>query len=151
MLFEVFKEDYSLSKDIQIWSKMMLETSPVFQFPYGVCHRVSNLDMTKIFEITLPGSHPNLDIFITDPRKQTYTTIDLGSLTGDSLECKREHLCTFEIDIVIRDLRNPGASDACSDTVPYTKCVNEQIDFFYLEVRQDLYTLMTIYQEKDNQ
>ena len=151
MLFEVFKEDYSLSKDIQIWSKMMLETSPVFQFPYGVCHRVSNLDMTKIFMITLPGSHSNLDIFITDPRKQTYTTIDLGSLTGDSLECKKEHLCTFEIDIILSDLRNPGASDTCSDTVPYTKCVNEQIDFFYLEVGQDLYTLMTIYQEKDNQ
>ena len=131
MLFEVFKEDYSLSKDIQIWSKMIMETSPVLQFPYGVCHRVSNLDMTMIFVITMPGSHPNLDIFITDPRKQAYTTMDLGSLTGDSLECKREHLCTFEIDIIIRDLRNPGASDTCSDAVPYNKCVNEQIDIFF--------------------
>ena len=90
-------------------------------------------EMTEIRRLVLNGSYPNAVVYLTDPGMLTHSSIDLSSHTGDKIECDFRSICTFEISIIVTDLRSVSP-DTCSDETSYKRCVEEQTKDIYNEV-----------------
>ena len=72
---------------------------------------------------------------LPDRSRNAYTLKhwSLSSHTGDKIECDFRSICTFEISIIVTDLRSVSP-DTCSDETSYKRCVEEQTKDIYHEV-----------------
>ena len=102
-------------------------------FPLGICQIDDTYEMTEIRRLFLNGSYPNTVVYLTDPGMLTHSSIDLSSQKGDKITCDAGSVCTYEISIIVTDLRSvsPGT---CSDETSYKRCVEEQTKNIYHEV-----------------
>ena len=91
-------------------------------------------DMSEIRRLVLTGSYPNSVVYLTDPGLLTHSSIDLSSQSGDKVVCDIGSICTYEISIIVTDLRHPVSPDTCSDEPSYKRCVEEQTKNIFHEV-----------------
>ena len=90
--------------------------------------------MSEIRRLMLIGSYPNSVVYLTDPGMLTHSSIDISSHTGDKVLCDIGNMCTYEISIIVTDLKHPGYLDTCSDEASYKRCVEEQTKNIYHKV-----------------
>ena len=108
------------------YSPQRLKDTLKFLFPHEVCKVVTTYDMTQINSFQWRGSYSDVVGYLTDPEMLTHSSIDIRSQPGDKIACKFGSICTYEISIIITDLKHPVLSDTCSDEISYNRCVEEQ-------------------------
>ena len=75
------------------------------------------------------------NVFITDPGKSTFFSLDFYSQKGLKIDFQNTELY-FDIDTVIRDLDNPADKDKCDPykDSSFSECVTHQIQLDILKV-----------------
>ena len=115
-------------------SPQILKDTLKFLFPHGVCKVVTTYDMTQIKAYQWIGSYSDVVGYLTDPEMLTHSSIDISSQSGDRIACNFGSICTYEVSIIVTDLRHPVIPDTCSDETSYDRCVEEQTKNIYYEV-----------------
>ena len=141
---EILQESYA--DDFKFGEKLLYGSAPFdtpislnntseFIFPLGVCQIVHTYEMTEFKRLVFQGLYPHAEVYLTDPGIITHSSIDLSSHTGDKIACGIDSLCTYEISIIITDLRHPVDTDTCSDETSFNRCVEEQTKNIFHEVK----------------
>ena len=99
---------------------------------YGYCFETSDYEPTKLLYIDFSDIiQEKYDIFITDPRLQTYLGPDFTSQTGDRLEISYGNDYGFVIKLEVEDLTDPHNVDNCllddDDRESFGDCVDREI------------------------
>ena len=140
ILMEAYADDVKYGGKL-VYHSSLLGTSKSFKnsyeflFPHGVCQMDYAIDTTHVIRIFWPGSYPNVVAYLTDPGMLTHSSIDLNSQVGDKMTCNFGNICTYEISIMVTELRHPVIPDTCSDETSYDKCVEEQTKNIYDKVK----------------
>ena len=80
--------DSSIVSGIEInpWVKTPLIQKIVFLSRYGFCSEISQYDATN--EVWI-GSNSGMRIFLSDPRRRSYVTLDYSSQNGDIISSSK--------------------------------------------------------------
>ena len=111
-----------------------LKNTSKFFFPHGLCQAVTTYEISQINSFMWMGLYPNVVGYLTDPEMLTYSSIDIRSQSGDKIACNFGRVCTYEVSIIVTDLRHPVSPDTCSDEISYNGCIEEQTKNIHHEV-----------------
>ena len=119
------------------------KTDQSFIYPIGICQNFAysrEVELTLIYD-TLPQDFWNIqfDIFITDPRKSTFFSLDFYSQKGLKIGFQNAKLY-YDIETVVRDLDNPADRDECDpyQDSSFSECVEHQIQLDISKVRFEM-------------
>ena len=115
-------------------SHQRLKDASKFLFPHGVCQVVTAYEITQTHSFMWISSYTNVVGYLTDTEMLTHSSIDISSQSGDKIACNFGSICTYEVSIIVTDLRHPVFPDTCSDETSYDRCVEEQTKNIYYEV-----------------
>ena len=124
-----------------------LKTFQSFVYPTGVCQHFgfkTELELWFLLGV-LPQDNRNMDfrVFITDPSKASFFSLDFFSHKGPKIGFENAHLY-FDIAIVVKDLNNPADQDKCDpyQHSSFSSCVDNYIQSQILKVRIDFVNII---------
>ena len=128
----LFPKDYDFKETLDD------ESISKFLFPHGLCHQLTNFSMDKEYyggkHLLIPNDYSDLYITISDPYRQTYSSINTISQVGDQLEYRKGQLAYYEISLEVVNSYAPAKTDTCNNRNDYFDCVERETLNIFKEV-----------------